>query len=148
MGKAVIFDMDGVLSDSEWIYVEKIIEVLREEGVFIEAEEINDLFGRSMTHIAEELIKRYDLQGSVSYYAERVFALRDKLIKEEGIYPMDGAVDLVRSIHEAGIPVAVASSAPLETIISTMSRFGIDAFIDYFVSGTDCVRSKPDHARE
>ena len=37
MINAVIFDMDGVLSDSEWIYVEKILEVLREEGVFIEA---------------------------------------------------------------------------------------------------------------
>ena len=40
--KAVVFDMDGVLSDSEWIYAEKILEVLREEGIYIEADEIND----------------------------------------------------------------------------------------------------------
>lgn len=59
--KAVIFDMDGVLSDSEWIYAENILEVLREEGIFIEADEINDLFGQSMLNICVELKKRYYL---------------------------------------------------------------------------------------
>lgn len=41
MINAVIFDMDGVLSDSEWIYVEKILEVLREEGIHIEKDTIS-----------------------------------------------------------------------------------------------------------
>ena len=57
---------------------------------------------------------------------------------------MDGAVELVRDLHNAGIPVAVASSAPIETIKGNMIRFGIEQYIDHFVSGTECVRGKPD----
>ena len=45
--KAVIFDMDGVLSDSEWIYEKKILQVLAEEGITIKSEEINDLLDRA-----------------------------------------------------------------------------------------------------
>ena len=144
MVKAVIFDMDGVLSDSEWIYVEKILEVLREEDVCIDAEEINDLFGRNIYLIGEELKNRYDLPKAASFYADRVLELRDRLIEEEGLYPMEGAPELVKSIHEAGIPVAVASSASLETIIGNMKRFGIDRYIDHYVSGIECQKGKPD----
>ncbi len=143
-GKAVIFDMDGVLSDSEWIYVDKILEVLRDEGVIIRAEEINDLFGRNILQIAEELKKRYHLPGAASDYSDRVLELRDRHIREEGLFPMDGAVDLVCGLHEAGISIAVASSASLETIRGNMRRFGIENFIDFFVSGHDCTRGKPD----
>ena len=57
---------------------------------------------------------------------------------------MDGAVELVRDLNNAGIPVAVASSAPIETIKGNMIRFGIEQYIDHFVSGTECVRGKPD----
>ena len=84
--KAVVFDMDGVLSDSEWIYAEKILEVLREEGTYIEADEINDLFGQSMLNICIELKKRYHLSEQAKYYAERVHYLRDKLIEKEGLF--------------------------------------------------------------
>ena len=66
--KAVVFDMDGVLSDSEWIYAEKILEVLREEGIYIEADEIHDLFGQSMLNICIELKKRYHLSEQAKYY--------------------------------------------------------------------------------
>lgn len=42
------------------------------------------------------------------------------------------------------IPVAVASSAPMETIRGNMRRFGIEKFIDCFVSGLECSHGKPD----
>lgn len=50
---------------------------------------------------------------------------------------MDGAVELVRYIHNAGIPVAVASSSNIETIRGNMERFGIDRYIDQYVSAAD-----------
>lgn len=144
MAKAVIFDMDGVLSDSEWIYVEKILEVLREEGIIIEAEDINDLFGQSMLYICEKLKKRYHLPEPASFYADRVHCLRDKLIEEKGLFPMEGAVDLVRKLYYEGIPLAVASSAPVETIRGNMRRFCIENYFELFVSGLDCSKGKPD----
>ena len=143
MKKAVIFDMDGVLSDSEWIYVDKILEMLREEGICIDAEEINDLFGQSMIFLCTELKNRYRLNKEPAYYADRVHMLRDKHIKEHGLFPMEGAVDLVIKLHNRGIPVAVASSAPEETIRSNMVRFGIEAYIDHIVSGLSCRHGKP-----
>ncbi len=61
-GRAVIFDMDGVLSDSEWIYEKKILQVLAKEGITIKSEEINDLFGQSLVIICKELKARYGLE--------------------------------------------------------------------------------------
>ena len=144
MKKAVIFDMDGVLSDSEYIYVEKILEVLEEEGVHIKAEEINDIFGQSMIHLCTELKQRYRLPGAPAFYRDRVHDLRDKHIEEKGLYPMDGAVELVKSLHKRGVPIAVASSAPAETIQRNMNLFGIGSYIDQLVSGLECRKGKPD----
>ena len=144
MKKAVIFDMDGVLSDSEYIYVEKILEMLEEEGIRIEAVEISDLFGQSMIHLCTELKRRYGLNKEASVYRDRVHELRDRHIEEKGLYPMEGAVELVRSLHKRGIPIAVASSAPLKTIRGNMDHFGIGDCIDGMVSGLECSQGKPD----
>lgn len=136
--------MDGVLSDSEWIYVDKILEVLQEEGIYIKLSEINDLFGQSMIFLCQELKKRYSLPREASFYADRVHFLRDRHIEEFGLFPMKGAQDLVRSLHQQKIPIAVASSAPMETIQANMRRFGLDSFISHYVSGLECRRGKPD----
>ena len=88
MKKAVIFDMDGVLSDSEYIYVDKVLEMLEEEGIHIEAAEISDLFGISMIHLCSELKRRYQLPEEASVYRDRVHELRDRHIEEKGLYPM------------------------------------------------------------
>ena len=144
MKKAVIFDMDGVLSDSEYIYVEKILEMLDEEGVHVGATDLSDLYGQSMIKVCTELKRRYELPGTPSSYADRVHALRDRHIAEHGVFPMEGATDLVKGLHSRGVPIAVASSAPIETILGNMKRFGIDIYIDHFVSGLECGRGKPD----
>ena len=143
MYKAVIFDMDGVLSDSEWIYVKKILEFLAEEGIRIKAEEINDLFGRSMIFICSELIDKYGLAGDARVYAQRIHKMRDDHIRQNGLYPMEGATDLVKELKNMGIPMAVASSASIETIRSNMERFGIEDCFDAFVSGLNCPQGKP-----
>ena len=143
MSKAVIFDMDGVLSDSEWIYVEKILSVLSEEGVNVPAEEINDLFGQSMICICRELKERYNLKNEPDEYAGRILRLRDEHIEEHGLYPMEGAVEFVRKLHDAGIPLAVASSADAQTIRVNMESFGIADCFDHLVSGLDCENGKP-----
>ena len=142
--KAVIFDMDGVLSDSEWIYEKKILQVLAEEGISIKSEEINDLFGQNMLIICRELKARYGLQDKPENYAARIYALRDEHIEKNGLYPMPGAVEFVRKLHDAGIPLAVASSANAATIGANMERFGITDCFDYLVSGVDCAHGKPE----
>ena len=76
----------------------------------VQADEINDLFGQSMLNICVELKKRYYLSEQAKYYADRVHHLRDVLIEKEGLFPMEGAVDIVCRLHESGIPVAVALS--------------------------------------
>ena len=141
--KAVIFDMDGGLSDSEWIYEKKILQVLADEGISIKSEEINDLFGQSLVIICRELKARYGLEKDAEEYAARIYALRDEHIEKNGLYPMPGAVEFVRNLNDADIPLAVASSAHAATIRANMDRFGITDCFDYLVSGVDCAHGKP-----
>ena len=56
---------------------------------------------------------------------------------------MEGAKDLVKELKKMGIPMAVASSASIETIKSNMERFGIADCFDAFISGLNCSQGKP-----
>lgn len=143
MRKAVIFDMDGVLSDSEWIYVDKILVFLKEEGIDVPASEINELFGQTMLAICKELKSRYQLSGEPELFVDRIHALRDAHIKEHGIFPMEGAAALVQALYNKGVPMAVASSAPRDLLRSNMRHFGIEGCFKHFISGKDCVCGKP-----
>ena len=100
--KAVIFDMDGVISDTEWIYVEKVLQVLAEEGVFISGDDIHDVFGTNMEYICSELKKRYSLERSVREMKERVHYLRDRHYEEKGIKPVEGSDKLLVSQIDIG----------------------------------------------
>lgn len=70
MRRAVLFDMDGVISDTERFYVEAMIERLKREGVTVRPEQLNDLFGSTMRHNWGVLKERYGLQKDVDTYVE------------------------------------------------------------------------------
>ena len=141
--KAVIFDMDGVISDTEWIYVDKVLEVLREEGINVTGDDIHDVFGTNMLLIFIQLKERFGLEGEPEDYKNRVHFLRDEHVRTHGIQPMEGAVELIGKLKAAGIPIAVASSANRKIIERTLGAFSVLEMIDAVASGAELKRGKP-----
>lgn len=143
MRRAVLFDMDGVISDTERFYVEAMIERLRREGISVTPVQLNDLFGSTMRHNCGVLKERYGLQGDVDTYVDEVHEIKEYLLETQGLKPMPGVVELIRRLHEAGILLAVASSSPREVIEHHMEAFGIQDCFDTIVSGLECREGKP-----
>lgn len=143
MRRAVLFDMDGVISDTERFYVEAMIERLRREGITVTPVQLNDLFGSTMRHNWGVLMERYGLKGDVDTYVDEVHEIKEELLEAQGLHPMPGAVELIRRLHEAGVLLAVASSSPRDVIEHHMEAFGIRDCFDTIVSGLECRQGKP-----
>lgn len=144
MRRAVLFDMDGVISDTERFYVGAMIERLKREGISVVPEQLGDLFGSTMRHNWGILKERYGLQGDVDTYVDEVHEIKMEIQKAQGLKSMPGVVELIRKLHEAGVSLAVASSSPREVIEHHMKAFGIRDCFDTIVSGLECKEGKPD----
>lgn len=142
--KGILFDMDGVLVDSEPAHAAAILalsgelgEPIRDEAVLFSmkgapekfmAARLSELYPhRSDT--ADELIAR---KGAI--YAARFDAV--KLIP--------GAFDFLRTSHAAGRRHGLTTSASRPTQRLTFETFGLDPYFEAVVTGEDIVRGKPD----
>jgi HAD superfamily hydrolase (TIGR01509 family) len=134
----VLFDMDGVLVDSEeyWVELEEE-EVLPEavgEGV-VDEEEITGMNYREIHGYLEENygdhldIDRDEFEAYYEDAAEELYGERVELL--------DGVEGLVEDLRDRGVALAVVSSSPLDWISIVLDRFGIRERFDAVVSGNE-----------
>jgi HAD superfamily hydrolase (TIGR01509 family) len=134
----VLFDMDGVLVDSEeyWVELEEE-EVLPEavgEGV-VDEEEITGMNYREIHGYLEENygdhldIDRDEFEAYYEDAAEELYGERVELL--------DGFEGLVEDLRDRGVALAVVSSSPLDWISIVLDRFGIRERFDAVVSGNE-----------
>jgi HAD superfamily hydrolase (TIGR01509 family) len=74
---------------------------------------------------------------------ERANTLRETILREEGMKPIPGVLDLIRHLHASGIRLAVASSSPMTDILHTVSSFQVKDCFATFASGGECQNGKP-----
>jgi beta-phosphoglucomutase len=141
---AAIFDMDGVLVNSNPFHVKKWIELLERRGVPFVPEEVpkqilgmhNDdafraYFGASMT--AEEMRR-----------AGEELEARFREVFRPHARPLPGVLALLGRLRDEGIPMAVASSAIRSNVEFVVDVLGIRPFFQRLVSGDDVSSHKPD----
>jgi len=140
---AVIFDMDGVIIDSEPLHYESTIRYLNDElGLAYDHEENMEFLGRSDEYMFRVLRKRYNLAATVHEMIERRRDLYLKLlIGHVTLNP--GTQVLIRRLHRDGFQLAVASSS-LERIIDVvLSEGGVKQYFDVVQSGEHLTNCKP-----
>lgn len=139
--KAVLFDMDGVLVDSERIMLASAIEMLRRRGVdaveadftpFIGAGEVAYLGGAARVHGAE-------YEPEMTGEAYRIY---EELVNGQDIgYP--GAVKTVKKLRETGIKCAVCTSADRDKLRINLCGLGLRDGFDALITGQDITANKP-----
>lgn len=144
MKKAVIFDMDGVISDSEYINILAKHKLLQSLGIEVDWHYHDQFLGTTYEFMWEKMKEEFHLPEAVSYYVETAEKKRDELILKEGLQPIPGVVELIHRIQRAGIPMAVASSSSKRNIISNLSILGVFRYFQQIVSGEECKKGKPD----
>ena len=145
--KAVIFDMDGVIIDSESIHADMKIRTLTHFGIPCSMEDCVAYVGRSakafFTDFAKFATTPVSIQEMVDY-KHRIYL--EYIQESNSIYPIDGVLDLLYQLHSEGIPVALASSADRKVINAVLTKFGLMDCFEYILSGAELPASKPNPA--
>ena len=140
--EAVLFDMDGVIINSEplWSEAEKQLLARRNRRYSPELKVI--MMGRDAREAVGYLIDHYKLAESVDHVIEE----RNQLIAglfQEHLEPMPHALELVRAVGAAGIKTALVSSSPKPLMGLVMDKLGITGLFDLVLSGDQVARGKP-----
>jgi HAD superfamily hydrolase (TIGR01509 family) len=142
---AVIFDMDGVLIDSEPLHFDVLNTVLIRDGHLLSAADNEEFIGTTSEAMFGTLIARWGLKRSVAdYIALYDDALVDVLHRPRA--PQPGVLSLIEHLHTKEMGLAVASSSRRAWISATLASLGLSDAFDVIVSGDDVDRGKPDPA--
>lgn len=144
MIKAVIFDLDGLMVDSEPVHFKAYEHVLRELGITVpESDYAERYVGISDGDAAQDIVKRYHLPISAKELLTRKAAAFAKLLPGH-VVPKEGLFDLLKNLREHKYKTAVASGAMLPDIKQIIAALGLQASFDALCSAEQVTRGKPD----
>jgi HAD superfamily hydrolase (TIGR01509 family) len=138
---AVVFDLDGVIVDSEQVWDEVRIDLVREAGLPFPPEATRAMMGMSSPEWSRYLVEHVGLPGTPE---QANAAVVERMLQRYADGPpfIDGAVDAVRRIGERW-PVGIASSSNRELIDVVLAAAGLSSLVRVAVSSEEVARGKP-----
>lgn len=140
---AVIFDMDGVLIDSEPLHYRTDLTLLGKLGIQIERDYLDRFVGMNNPEMWKTIISEQGITRDVDEILSEQLELKLQLLEDGDWTALSGAVELVEGLVVKEIPVAVASSSSLPFIEGVLRKTGLDRFIHRYVSAESVARGKP-----
>ena len=140
--RGLIFDMDGVLIDSEPLHLLAYQEVLATMGIAYAEEDNRELLGRKELDCAKILIKRYNLRCTPEELVREKESIMERLLKTQS-NERPGVSSILSAAKNLGLPMAVASSATLATINLVVDILSIRPFFKALASGEEVKHGKP-----
>lgn len=135
--------MDGVIVDSEPIWIASKQKMLREQGIEVPDSYHHQLFGTTLEYMWRFMKEDFNLPLTVEECIARGEAIRHEMLASQPIQSIPGAIDLIKRLHDAKIPLAIASSSSNKDIAKVVDALAIRPYFQALVSGEDCERSKP-----
>ena len=139
---AIIFDMDGVLIDSEPIGYEAMGLVMARHGAPYDLAQNDEFVGRTSTESFRILRARHGMQPEPDELARQFREAKIRIVRARGV-PMPGVPDVLEGARAAGYRLALASSAELPVIDATVEALGLARYFELRVSGGEVGRGKP-----
>ena len=137
---AVIFDLDGLLADTEILHCKAYQLAFAEQGVDLDSGEYGEHWVRNGKGIADWVQRQglaLDPQALRARKSEHYLNLL-----ESSLRPMDGARELLNRLH-GKLPIALASSSYRDAIDGVLAGLAIEQYFEAIVSGLDVVQVKP-----
>lgn len=142
--KAVLFDMDGVIVDTEPLHRKAYFKLFDDLGIKVSEELYTSFTGALTKKVCTTLIEKYQLKQS----PDELALIKRKYFKQYFYNDADfnllaGVKDLIENYFENGIKLVVASSASMTTIKMVFEKFELEKYFIGKVSGADLKESKP-----
>lgn len=144
MPQCVIFDMDGVIVDSEPLHMEAERNVFHSLGISVSPEMHSTFVGISSHLMWRKVIAHFKLAADENDLVELQRSNYNQILKcSENIVPTPGITKTMNALKQDGFRLALASSSGHNQISFFLSRFGIANLFDAIVSGDDVENGKP-----
>ena len=143
--RAVIFDLDGVLVDSEPQYLAFFRQFLLQNGCTPQEEVLRATVGSSNYETWRLLAQMWSDPKIPPLELEQIYLRQcghQAIDYQASLFP--GVTELVQRLHRRGLVLAIASSSPMAAIEHMLEQTGFHAYISHVVSGEMFRRSKPD----
>src|SRR5215471_20827126 len=144
LSRAVLWDMDGTLIDSEELHWISWRNTLANEGITITREQFRASFGQRNDSILPQWLGTAASPERIGEISNAKEELYRHLIRRHGISPLPGVAHWVHHLHQQGWLQAVASAAPRANIDVVLEALAATHVFQGVVSAEDVHRGKPD----
>lgn len=142
--KAVLFDMDGVIVDTEPLHRKAYFKMFEEMEITVSEDLYASFTGASTKKVCNTLIEKFLLTNN----HEELSSIKRKYFKDYFYNDADfdlipGVKKLIENYYENGVKLVLASSASMVTIDMVFEKFGLEKYFAGKISGADLKKSKP-----
>ena len=144
MLKAVLFDMDGVIVDTEPLHKKAYFLMFDAYNIEVSKELYESTTGQSTINVCRKLCDTFGLENNPEELVQtkrKIFT--DLFHNDPSLQLIEGVFDLIKNYHENGLTLVLASSASMLTINNVFNRFNLDQYFIAKISGADLKASKP-----
>lgn len=144
MLKAVIFDMDGVIIDSEPLHHKAYHMMFEDVNAQVTDAQYEAFTGQSTLNVCKQVCDTFNLQET----PKTLVAIKRKhyeyIFENDKEFDLiDGVLDLIKDYHSNGLTLVLASSASMPSIERIFKRFDLNLYFEAKLSGADLKASKP-----
>lgn len=142
--KAILFDMDGVLVNTEPLHFRMWTEAFGRRGLKIDYDGYKDCIGCTLGFLLELILKNYgrDFRKDDTLFPEAM-EIKTKIVEKEGYPGIEGVREMLERMKQAGYVMAIASSSPPKFIKMAMDNIGAADYFKLLNSGENVAHSKP-----
>jgi len=143
MLKAVLFDMDGVLVDSEEFICQAATEMFREKGILVQPADFIPFVGSGENRYIGGVAEKYNLTLNLERDKARTYDIYEKIVSNK-LSPLPGVLDFIAICRKKELKIAVATSADEIKMNINLREIGLPAdTFDATVNGLQIERKKP-----
>lgn len=139
-----IFDMDGVIVDSEYTYFKSKTDILHEAGHDVPVSYQYQFMGTTSDFMWQSMKDEFNLPGTVEEYGQEMNRRREEIIQKDGVQSIANVKDLIKRLFQAEFKLGVASASRKEEIIYNLKALGLDSYFTQVVSAEEVTHSKPE----
>lgn len=142
--KLFIFDMDGLMLDTETTYYQAWDKLLTADGYQLNFDFYKTVIGSPDHILKDKYLAEFGGDFPYDHYVEQYQILSDQIFEESGVALKFGLTELLAVLTEKGIVKAVATSSTRKKMTALLKQCGIYPYFDYSICGDELTAGKPD----